>query len=292
MAGMDDLESMRSELERARGEIAMLSDELAATNRGVVALYAELDDRAAELRQASDLKSRFLAYLSHEFRAPLSAIRSISRILLDRLDGPLEAEQERQVRFILGSAGELSQMVDDLLDLAKVEAGRITISPTWFEMIDLFGALRGMFKPIVSGDVALVFEEPVGLDRLYTDDQKVAQILRNYISNALKFTQHGEVRVMASAIDGDRVRLAVSDTGLGIAPEHMPLLFQDYSQVPGDVHRKLRGTGLGLSVCRRFAELLGGTVGVTSELGKGSTFDAVLPITYASQESVITTEAR
>jgi signal transduction histidine kinase len=122
--------------------------ELAETNHGVVALYAELDDNAVRLREASELKSRFLSYMSHEFRTPLGAIRSIARILLDRLDGPLTDEQERQVAFMQSSATELSEMVDDLLDLAKVEAGRVTISPAWFEMVDLFSALRGMFKPI------------------------------------------------------------------------------------------------------------------------------------------------
>jgi signal transduction histidine kinase len=276
---MDETASLRAELESMRAQLALMGEELDETNRGVVALYAELDDRAEQLRAASDIKSRFLAYLSHEFRTPLGAIRSISRMLLDRLDGELSEEQDKQVRFILGSASELSQMVDDLLDIAKVEAGRLTVSPGWFEMLDLFAALRGMFKPIVSNDVSLIFEEPVGLDRLYTDDQKVAQILRNYISNALKFTTCGEVRVSARRV-GDNVRFSVSDTGSGIAQEHMPLLFKDYSQLPVETGRRLRGTGLGLSVCLRLAQLLGGTVGVTSELGRGSVFFAELPIAF------------
>jgi signal transduction histidine kinase len=275
---MSDADTLRLELEQARAALASMSEELDETNRGVVALYAELDDRAAELRQTSELKSRFLAYLSHEFRTPLSAIRSISGILLDRLDGPLEPEQDRQVRFILGAAVELTQMVDDLLDLAKVEAGRITVSPLWFDLVDLFGALRGMFKPIVGTQVSLIFEEPVDVGKLYTDDQKLSQILRNYISNALKFTVDGEVRVSATRISGERVRFAVADTGPGIAEMHMPLLFQDYSQLPTEQRRSLRGTGLGLSVCRRFAELLGGSVGVESVYGSGSTFFVDLPI--------------
>jgi len=272
--------SLHRELEAARAEAKALSDELQETNRGVVALYAELDSRAEQLLQASDLKSRFLAYLSHEFRTPLSAVRSISQILIDRFDGPLTDEQEKQVRFIHSAASELSHMVDDLLDLAKVEAGRITISPAWFNMVDLFGALRGMFKPIVVSEVALIFDEPVGLEEIYTDDQKLAQILRNFISNALKFTTRGEIRVTAERHHGDQVCFAVRDSGVGIRPEHMPLLFQEYSQVPSDVSRQLRGTGLGLSVCKRFAELLGGTVAVESEHGKGSTFMVTLPIHF------------
>src|SRR5207344_1368433 len=131
----------------------------------------------------------FLSYMSHEFRTPLASIISITNILLDGMDGPLTSEQQKQLQFVQGSVRELSEMVDDLLDLAKVEAGRISISPAWFEMVDLFSALRGMFKPIVqSQSVDLIFESPVGVPKLYTDHTKLSQILRNFISNALKFT--------------------------------------------------------------------------------------------------------
>ena len=147
-------------LDRER-EIAELNGELAETNKGVVALYAELDDKAQALREASDLKSRFLSYMSHEFRTPLGAIRSLARLLLDRMDGPLSDEQEKQVLLMQRSAVELSEMVDDLLDLAKIEAGRISVSPAWFEMVDLFSALRGMFKPLLTmSTINLAFEEP------------------------------------------------------------------------------------------------------------------------------------
>jgi signal transduction histidine kinase len=154
-----------------------------------MAEYAELDTQAEQLRQASDLKSRFLSCMSHEFRTPLGSILSIASLLSDELDGPLSSEQHKQVAFVSNAARELSDMVDDLLDLAKIEAGRITISPAWFDMLDLFAALRGMFRPIVdTSAVDLIFEEPVGLPQLYTDDKKLAQILRNFISNSLKFT--------------------------------------------------------------------------------------------------------
>ena len=185
--------------------IAALSVELDETNHGVVALYAELDDNAIRLREVSELKSRFLSYMSHEFRTPLGSILSIARLLLAQMDGPLTEEQRTQVTFINTSASELTEMVNDLLDLAKVEAGRITISPAWFDMVDLFSALRGMFKPILaSSDVSLVFEEPRGVPAIFTDDRKLSQILRNFISNALKFTPRGEVRVTATLEDGDR----------------------------------------------------------------------------------------
>ena len=258
--------------------IAELEDELAQTNQGVVALYTELDQRADELREATELKSRFLSYMSHEFRTPLGAILSLTRLLLERLDGPLAPEQERQVRFIASSAEELSDMVNDLLDLARIEAGRLSVSPGWFEMVDLFSALRGMFKPLLqSNEVTLVFEEPVGLPKLYTDDRKLAQILRNYISNALKFTQRGEVRVMARR-EGDMVTFAVSDTGIGIAAEHLPALFQDFIQLDAPIQKRLRGSGLGLSLSKRLAELLRGSVAVSSEAGQGSVFSVSIPI--------------
>jgi signal transduction histidine kinase len=263
-------------------DIAALREELDETNKGVVALYAELDDKAAQLRDANELKSRFLSYMSHEFRTPLTSMSSITGILLSKLDGPLTGEQQKQVEFIRGAARELTDMVNDLLDLAKVEAGRITISPEWFEMVDLFAALRGMFKPIVqASSVSLVFDEPEDEIKLYTDDKKLSQILRNFISNALKFTQQGEVRVSARMLDVDHVEFAVTDTGIGIAPEHLQALFKDFVQLNVPLQKRLRGTGLGLSLARKFAELLGGSVGVESELGKGSRFSVILPVKFA-----------
>ena len=265
---LQERDTLRAELRKSVGQIEALSRELMETNRGVVALYAELDDRVAELREVAELKSRFLSYMSHEFRTPLGSIRSIARILLDQMDGPLTAEQEKQIRFIQSSAEELTDMVNDLLDLAKIDAGRISISPEWFEMVDLFAALRGMFKPIVTNhEVALIFEEPVDVPRIYTDDKKLSQILRNFISNALKFTQKG------------------ADTGIGIAKEHQGALFQDFVQLESPIQKRFRGTGLGLALSKRLAELLGGHVAVESQLGHGSTFSVVIPLHFTPQKS-------
>jgi signal transduction histidine kinase len=230
------------------------------------------------LRQATELKSRFLAYMSHEFRTPINSIRSITRLLLDRVDGPLGEEQEKQVAFIQQNATEFAEMVDDLLDLAKVEAGRVEISPAWFEMVDLFSALRGMFKPVLTNPaVNLVFEEPQGVAKLYTDHRKLSQVLRNFISNALKFTPRGEVRVTAKFEDGERVTFAVTDTGIGIAPEFHQSIFDEFSQVQSSLQRRLRGTGLGLSLSKKLAELLGGSVRLESQPGKGSVFSLTIP---------------
>jgi signal transduction histidine kinase len=280
---MDEREpdALRDRLAAAEAEAQLLRTELDETNQGVVALYAELDDRATQLREAIDLKGRFLSYMSHEFRTPLTSIQSLTGILLSRLDGPLTSEQEIQIALVRKSVNELTEMVDDLLDLAKMEAGRITISAEWFEMVDLFSALRGMFRPIVANSsVSLSFEEPQSIPRIYTDDKKLSQILRNFISNALKFTTEGQVSVSARLADPTTVEFAVTDSGIGISAEHLPMLFSDFIQLDTRLQRRLRGTGLGLSLARKFAELLGGSVGADSTLGKGSRFWVRIPIRY------------
>ncbi len=278
-----DADALRAALSAARAQVSALQEELDETNRGVLALYAELDTQAQHLRQATELKSRFLAYMSHEFRTPIASIRSLTRLLLDRVDGPLTAEQEKQVDFIRVTSEEFADMVNDLLDLAKVEAGRIDVSPGWFELVDLFAALRGMFKPVlVNPDVQLIFEEPQDVSQLFTDDAKLSQILRNYISNALKFTAQGEVRVSAVRSTGaegqDEITFAVADTGIGIAEEFHGAIFQDFTQIGSPIQKRLRGTGLGLSLSKRLAELLGGRVALQSAPGVGSTFSVTLPL--------------
>jgi signal transduction histidine kinase len=280
----EELRALRLRLAEREQEIEQLNIELAETNKGVVALYAELDDKAQALREASDLKSRFLSYMSHEFRTPLGAIRSLTRLLLDRMDGPLTTEQEKQVLLCQKSAVELSEMVDDLLDLAKIEAGRISISPAWFEMVDLFAALRGMFKPLLGmTTISLVFEEPRDVPRIYTDDKRLSQILRNYVSNAIKFTQEGEVRVRVQPEGSEAVKFSVTDSGIGIAKEYHAAIFQDFVQVDSPLQRRWRGTGLGLSLSKKIAGLLGGSVGMSSEPGVGSTFFVTIPIRFGEQ---------
>jgi signal transduction histidine kinase len=265
--------------EALRRKIEALQEELGETNRGVVALYAELDMQAQQLRDANDLKSRFLAYMSHEFRTPLAAVRSLTRLLLDRVDGPLTGEQERQVTFIQTATTEFAEMVDDLLDMARIEAGRVEISAEWFELVDLFSALRGLFKPVLTNpDVLLVFEEPRHTLPLYTDDQKLSHILRNFISNGLKFTPRGEVRVSATQNGEQSITFAVVDTGIGIPPEFHHAIFQDFTQVDSPIQKRYRGSGLGLALSKRLAELLGGTVAFESTVGRGSTFSVTVPL--------------
>lgn len=273
-----ELVNALSDLQERQEELMRLTRELEDTNRGVVALYAELDERADHLRRADDAKSRFLSNMSHEFRSPLYSIRALSTLLIDRVDGELTDEQAKQVRFIRKAAEELSETVDDLLDIAKIEAGKIEVWPSEFEVANLFSALRGMLRPLVPAAGVDLFFDPCGdIPLVYTDEGKVAQILRNFVSNALKFTEHGEVRVRAQ-YDAEQQLLtfSVSDTGIGIAPEYQQSVFEEFEQVENRLQTYVKGTGLGLPLCSKLCKLLGGTVGLHSEFGKGSTFTATV----------------
>ena len=272
------------ELRKRQDELTYLNRELQDTNRGVVALYAELDEKADHLRRADELKSKFLSNMSHEFRSPLNSILALARLLSGEVDGPLNTEQHQQVSFVKKAAEDLYELVNDLLDLAKVEAGKVEVRPVAFEVANLFGALRGMLRPLfLNQSVNLVFESPQELPPVYSDEGKVSQILRNFISNALKFTERGEVRVTAGIADADQVKFSVADTGIGIAAEDHDRIFQDFTQIENPIQKRVKGTGLGLPLSRKLAHLLGGEVQLTSELGAGSTFSLVLPVAYRKE---------
>ncbi len=260
-------------------QLEVLNEELQDTNRGVVALYAELNDRADHLRQADELKSRFLSNMSHEFRTPLNSILALARLLSSRVDGDLTPEQLKQVQFIQKAAESLTELVNDLLDLAKVEAGRTVVAAAEFTAADLFSTLRGMLRPLLVGDsVALAFDPPTDIPPLRTDESKVSQILRNFISNALKFTERGEVRVSASYDEAaDAVTFAVSDTGIGIAEQDLDIIWQEFGQIANAMQAKVKGTGLGLPLSKKLAELMGGSVAVNSAVDRGSRFWVTLP---------------
>jgi signal transduction histidine kinase len=274
------------ELRDRQAEIAQMhTRELDETNRGVLALYTELDENTIALKRLSDLKSRFLSEMSHEFRSPLNSIRSLTAILLARSDGDLTAEQQKQVRLILKAAEGLTSLVDDLLDLAKVEAGKATIRVACFHARDVFESLQGTIRPMVDPAVVrLVFEDPAGLSPLQTDEVKLTQVLRNFLSNAVKFTERGEIRIAARSEPGEMVVFSVTDTGIGIAAEDVPRIFEEFGQVENPLQRRSKGTGLGLSLARKLAELLGGSVSVESNPGVGSTFSVAVPRVYRRQE--------
>jgi len=274
-----ELASTLAELRERQEDLLSLTRELEDTNRGIVALYAEIEDKAERLRLADEMKSRFLSNTSHELRTPLSSIRALAKLLLDRMDGDLTAEQERQVQFIERAATDLSELVNDLLDLAKIEAGKVEVHPAPVIVENLFRALKGMLRPLVdSAHVELAFEPAEDVASFDSDEGLIAQVLRNFISNALKFTEQGSVRVSAAwNAAGDEISLAVRDTGIGISQDNLQLIFEEFSQIEHPLQRRSKGTGLGLPLCRRLAELLGGRVEVASQPGVGSTFSLILP---------------
>jgi signal transduction histidine kinase/CheY-like chemotaxis protein len=265
------------ELERREQEVHRLSQELEDTNRGVLALYAELDDVTVSLRRADELKTRFLSHVSHEFRTPLNSILALTRLLLSHVDGHLTPQQEKQIGYVRRAAEDLTDMVNDLLDLAKVEAGKTVIHAAHAPLNNLLGTLRGLMRPIqVNEGVELIIEEGPSDIILNTDEAKVSQILRNLVSNALKFTERGEVRVWFELMPDD-CAFVVSDTGIGIPLEYQEAIFQEFTQIENPLQKSAKGTGLGLPLSRKLAELLGGALTLVSEPARGSTFRFSLP---------------
>lgn len=277
----DALKASNAELEETnRGVLALYGEvtrELDDTNRGVMALYAQLDDQAEELRRVSAVKDRFLHHLSHEFRTPLNSSLALSRLLLDRVDGPLTSEQEVQVRFIRDGAEELLEMVNDLLDLAKIEAGRMELRVEEFDLADLIAGLRGMFRPLAAeAGLSFSVQEPERPVALHTDRGKLGRVLRNLLSNAIKYTEQGEV-VLAADAEREEIVFTVSDTGPGIEPDELDVLFQDFVRSREDRLSAIEGTGLGLPLASELADMLGGSIGAESRLGEGSVFQVRMP---------------
>ncbi|HEX5660484.1 MAG TPA: ATP-binding protein [Polyangiales bacterium] len=265
-------------IERLNGELLRANEELRESHRGVVTLLAELEEKASELRAGAEIKTRIVANASHELRTPLSSILSLSKLLLDEEDDSLSDEQRQQVRFIRSASKELFTLVNDMLDVAKVESGKATLRIEPFSLDDTLAGLRGTLRPLLSPErpVALVVEPgPAGLT-LETDQGKLSQILRNLLANALKFTERGEVS-LSTTLRGDEVVFAVRDTGIGIAPEDQERIFEEFTQVDSAVQRRVKGSGLGLPLSRGLAELIGGSLQVSSTFGQGSTFTCVVP---------------
>jgi signal transduction histidine kinase len=289
---VEEFQRQNQELLRALGdlqarqqELVRLNRELEETNRGVVALYAELDDRADHMRAAAELKSRFHSNMTHEFRTPVVSIIGLCDLLIHRRAQEGIAP-ESELMYIRQAAEHLSSLVDDLLDLARMEAGKSDVRDGPLDVGELFGTLRGMLKPLLPGkDVSLVFEDASGLPAITTDAGKVSQILRNLISNALKFTDAGEIRVGARLVDAATIEFFVSDTGVGIPAADQERIFEEFLQLEHRVARRQRGTGLGLPLSRRLAELLGGSLTVRSQSGIGSTFTLRLPVERARSTS-------
>ncbi|MFC1414293.1 hybrid sensor histidine kinase/response regulator [Streptacidiphilus sp. N1-12] len=290
MASLEEARSQREELQRLnleleetnQGVLALyteLSTELEETNRGVVALYAELEDKSRLLREASESKTRFWSNVSHELRTPLNSVVGLSRLMLDPASAPLSAEQRRQVGLISSSGSMLLALVDELLDVAKAEAGRLEPRPARVDLAALLTQLRGiMLGTAPQGDaVAVIVPEVVEPALLLTDEVLLTRILRNLLSNALKFTRAGEVRLEVEQEAGGVVVFRVSDTGIGIPADQQERVFEEFYQVPGENQVKRPGTGLGLPYARRLAELMGGTLTLNSTPGRGTEVTLRLP---------------
>ena len=283
-----ELQGLRDELRARDAELARLRAELAETNSGVLALYAELETQAEALRRASELKSSFLSNVSHELRTPIASVINLARLLLDEELGgaSLDTEQRRQIGYIVRAGETLLEIVNSLLDLARIEAGRMEVVARPLLVGDLLSTLRGMFRPLVTRqEVALVIDEPPAGLSMRSDEGRIAQILRNLVGNALKFTERGEIRVHTSA-DHEWVTFVVRDTGIGIPGEDHERVFEEFEQVAGPLQAKAKGVGLGLPLSRNLAELLGGTLTVTSAAGEGSEFTLRLPRVMAAASAV------
>lgn len=268
------------EIVEVNRELARRKARLEESNKGIRQLHEELAQQADRLRSSSEVKSRLVASVSHEFRTPLHSILGLSRLLLDESDGALNAEQATQVRFIRDSAEELSNLVSDMLDLAKLDAGSAPIRAAVFELRDFLAAVQGTMRPLLREDraVELVFA-PVPDVALETDQGKLGQIVRNLVGNAIKFTEHGSVRVTAT-VDGEHLQLAVTDTGIGIAPADQQRIFEEFVQIESALQRRARGTGLGLPLSKKLAATLGGRIDVASAPGQGSTFTLIVPLEH------------
>jgi signal transduction histidine kinase len=275
-----ELVSTLAELRERQEDLLALTRELEDTNRGIVALYAEIEDKAERLRRADEMKSRFLSNTSHELRTPLSSIRALAKLLLDRMDGELTFEQERQVRFIESAAFDLSELVNDLLDLAKIEAGKVEVQPAPVVVENLFRALKGMLRPLVdAARVDLVFDNAEDRRPFDSDEGKiVAGAAQLHLERPEVHRAGRGARVRRPTMRGrHHLSLAVTDTGIGISPDNLQLIFEEFSQIEHPLQRRSKGTGLGLPLCRKLAALLGGRVDVSSQVGVGSTFRLVLP---------------
>ena len=271
-------ERQQQDLQRRNDELVRLNRELDDASRATLALHADLEDKVRALAELSATQARLVAGVSHEFRTPLYAIAGLVKLMLDRVDGELTSEQEMQLGLIRDSAAKLAVMVEDMLELARSDAGRNPVRISGFTAGTLFASTRGLFRAVHSNpSVELVFE-PENLDLPFeTDEGKLSQILRNLIANALKFTERGTVRVTVAPVDADCAAIAVSDTGIGIVEADRAKIFEEFMQVDGPIQRRLRGTGLGLPLSRRLAATLGGTLTVASTPGEGSTFTVTVP---------------
>jgi signal transduction histidine kinase len=243
-----------------------------------VRLFRELDEKNAQLEAANRHKSQFLANVSHELRTPLNSIIGFTRIVLRRTEGKIEALQKENLQKVLISSEHLLSLINELLDLAKIEAGRMEVYAETFKLEEVLRIATTTVEPMLrNGNVRLITEVAADMPLIKSDRDKLKQIVLNLLSNSAKFTEKGEIKVAAWR-DNGWIKLTVSDTGIGMNQEALKYIFEEFRQVDMSTTRKYGGTGLGLAIVKRLANLLGGDIEVESEEGKGSKFTITLPV--------------
>jgi CheY-like chemotaxis protein/signal transduction histidine kinase/CHASE3 domain sensor protein len=270
-----ELEQTNSQLEEQAQILEIQRDDLERTSAAVAL-------KARELAQASQYKSDFLANMSHELRTPLNSLLILSKLLSDNPLGNLSDEQVKFAQTIASSGNDLLLLINDILDLSKIEAGHIEVRPESVAITRLTSDLRQLFQPVADErGLKLEIDVANGCPPLVeTDRQRLEQILKNLLSNAFKFTEAGSVRLTIAPTDDDRLAFAVTDTGIGIAREQQESIFEAFRQADGTISRRYGGTGLGLSISRELARLLGGALALDSQVDQGSTFTLTMPRTY------------
>lgn len=280
MESQTRLEAQQAELEQTNVQLEEYAQRLERQKSDLLRAQDDLAANAARLEQSSRYKSEFLANMSHELRTPLNSSLILAKLLQQNRTGNLTEEQVRYAETIHASNSDLLVLINDILDLSKVEAGQVTVELETVSIDATLQALEEMFKPMAAArHLRLAFERLPGTpDTFISDGQRVTQILRNLLSNAVKFTEHGEVALSVAPTDGGMLRIDVRDSGIGIAPDKLDMIFEAFQQADGSTSRQYGGSGLGLSISREFSRLLGGRITVASEVGKGSVFTLWLPL--------------
>ncbi|WP_313456617.1 response regulator [Pseudomonas sp.] len=283
------LETQQAELEQTNEQLSERTDALNRKNDELSQAQQELQARADDLQRSSKYKSEFLANMSHELRTPLNSSLILAKLLAENGEGNLSAEQVKFAESIYSAGNDLLNLINDILDIAKVEAGKLEVRPETTQLARLVEGLRGMFLPLAE-QKGLGFEvsvAPTVPATLFTDRQRLEQILKNLLSNAFKFTEHGKVSLDIGYQADSGIIFSVRDSGIGIAADQQQAIFGAFHQVDGTSNRRYGGTGLGLSISRDLALLLGGQISVQSTPGQGSVFSLTLPERYESQDQDI-----
>ena len=274
------LESQHTELEQTNSQLEEQTQMLEAQRDNLAQAQTQLELKAQDLERANQYKSEFLANMSHELRTPLNSSLILAKLLADNKHGNLSDEQVRFAQTISSAGNDLLLLINDILDLSKIEAGKVEVLVEPVTVARTLESLGAGFEPVArqNGLDFSVEVEPGTPERIDTDPQRLGQILRNLLSNALKFTEKGRVSLTARALPGQRISFTVRDSGIGIPPAQQSIIFEAFRQADGSTHRKYGGTGLGLSISRDLARLLGGDISVESQPGQGSSFTLELPL--------------